>query len=129
MSTDGVYLGINGANALQSYQNAVNKGWVTASGVSGVSGQNVTYGTTTPTGHFPVSWNNEFFNLSRNEAGLHTLHEALHQFRGFDDQTLANAARYVDSNGQGYRDYTNLQDPVGEASRDLNGFIARHCAP
>jgi hypothetical protein len=127
--TNGIYNGIGVAGALWSYHDALDKGWVTASGNPGTAGQNVTYGTTTPSGHYPVSWNNEFFDLSQDDAGLHTLHESLHQYPGFDDQTLANAARWVDTHGNGYRDYTSLKDPVGQASRDLNDYIRRYCAP
>jgi hypothetical protein len=125
-STNGVYLGIDGASALSVYQEALNKGWVTASGAPGATSDGgIIYGTTTPTGNYPVFWNNEFFGLGRDEAGLNSLHEALHQFPGFDDSTLANAARFVD--GQNQRDYSSERDPVGAASRNLNELIKNYC--
>ena len=124
---NGFYPAVDFASALGSYANAFNNGWVTASGNPGAHDGSVTYGTTRPTGHYPVSWNDEFFSLSRNERGLNTLHEALHQFPGFDDATLANAARFVD--GQAYRDYTRDRNPVGAASQNLNELIRDYCAP
>jgi hypothetical protein len=124
IATDGVYVGVNAASALWSYHDALNNGWVKASGISGKSkdGQNVTYGETKQVGHFPVSWNKEYFNLPLDDAGFHTLHEALHQIRYFDDATLANAARAYA--GESSRDYSKEKDPVGVASRDLNRILA-----
>jgi hypothetical protein len=127
VSIDGVFPGYDGAAILWKYQGAVYNGWVTASLSTGVSGDNVEYGHTHPTGNFPVAWNNEFFKLSRDDAGLQTLHESLHQLSGFDDQTLANAARFAV--GERQRDFTKEKDPVGVASRDLNRVIASRCAP
>lgn len=128
--SSGVYAGINFVNALDMYANAFDKGWVSASGKSGAKGDSTVYGTTTPTGHYPVSWNNEFFSkLTHDERGLHTFHEALHQFSGFDDATLAEAARFVD--GEKPKDYSKEKDPVGAASQDLNQSIqkSKNCGP
>jgi hypothetical protein len=127
VSTDGVYGGVDVATALWSYQNALNKGWVTSSGISGAHDGAITYGSTTPTGKYPVSWNKEFFDLNQDTAGLHTLHESLHQFPGFDDQILANAARFVANQSQ--RDFNSEGDPVNAASQNLNELIGAHCAP
>jgi hypothetical protein len=106
----------------------LDKGWITSSGISGAHQGGITYGSTTTGGKYPISWNKEFFdNLSQDAAGLHTLHESLHRFPGFDDQTLANAARFVANQSQ--RDFSSEADPVNAASQNLNELIKDHCAP
>jgi len=128
VSTNGSF-GFDKATAQWLYYDAINKGRVTASGKSGISGTNTTYGTTDPNNSHRVSWNNEFFGLSADEAALHSLHEALHQIRYFDDQTLAGAASFVDSHGQRQTSYAEGAAGVDPASRDLNTYIRRYCSP
>jgi hypothetical protein len=129
VSTNGVFGGVGITTALSSYQHALDQGWITASGDSGDHQGSITYGTTRPASHYSVSWNNEFFNLSQDEAGLNSLHEALHQFPGFDDQTLASAASYVDSHGRSQNSYDPGVNGITSASQDLNSYIRRYCAP
>lgn len=121
--TDGQYIGYDVNQALSYYQDRLTRGFVGASNTS----NGTVVGTTNPNNSYWVTWNNSFFNLSMDEAGLHSLHEALHQFPGFDDAVLANAARAVDR--QGYENYSTHQDPVGDASRELNRHINAHCLP
>lgn len=129
LSNDGVYLGIDKTTGHNLYYAAIYAGRVTASGESRRSGNNIIYGTTDPNNRYSVSWNREFFDLSLDDAALHTLHEALHQIRYFGDQTLARAASYVDSNGRTERSYAAGAAGVDPASRDLNDYLRRHCAP
>jgi hypothetical protein len=124
--TGGVYSGVNVVNAHNTYADLFAAGGVTSTGVSGHHGNKLTYGQTDPS-NLRVSWNSEFFGLSRDDRGLHTLHEYLHQFRGFNDEVLANAARFVA--GQSSKDFSQGTDPVGAASRNLNDLIREHCAP
>lgn len=120
-ANNGVYPGFNLDKALSMYQSALNSGFVTASGQSGAVRDGITFGNTTPTGNYGVSWNREFFGLGADRAGFHTLHEALHQFQGFDDKTLANAARFVA--GEEQLDFSTEVDPGGAASRDFNRLL------
>lgn len=121
---DGTYPGVGAIAAHNMYATLFERGGVTATGASGRRSDSTTYGSTVPaTGQ--VRWNEEFFRLSRDLRGRHTVHESLHQFVGFTDEVLANAARFV--LGQRVRNFSTASDPVGEASRHLNDLIEPEC--
>jgi len=106
---------------LNLYWDAMKENRVSNSGRSGVTSQddrstNITYGVTTNFSR--VSWNNEFYDLSVGDRGLHTLHEALHQVAGFTDRVLAEAAQRI-TRGPAI----GKQDP----SKYLNDRIAEKC--
>jgi YD repeat-containing protein len=121
---DGVYPNVNPIVSHNRYADLFAAGRVGASNISGVNGQTVTYGQTNPNGS--ITWNNEFFTATANQRGLHTIHEALHLFTGFNDEVLANAARFVA--GQNARDFSTEDDPVGAASTNLNQLIRQRCS-
>jgi RHS repeat-associated protein len=121
---DGFYPGVGAIAGHNMYADLFARGGITATGVSGRHGDFITYGVTvSATG--AVRWNTEFFGLSRNQRGRHNLHESLHQFAGFDDEILANAARAA--LGLSRRDFSTERDPVGAASSHLNELIERGC--
>jgi RHS repeat-associated protein len=103
---------------LNLYWDAMQQGRVVNTGLSGTATNRdgttyIVYGNTL--NFSDVLWNNEFYNLSADDRGFHTLHEALHQVAGFTDEILAQAA-----GGGG---------PTGNqtASEYFNSILERHC--
>jgi len=113
--------------ALMAYGGALAQGRVTASGVSGRSGNVTTFGVTT--NNTTIVWNREFFTLGLDGQALMTLHESLHLIPNFSDFAIAGAAHMMASRG------TNNPGNIGHfedqtaASQYINEQIAAHCQP
>lgn len=74
-----------------------------------------------------VTWRDDFYRGSLADAALLTLHESLHQFRGFTDQVLANAARAAAREAQ--ETYGDNAAEKLRASGDINDIIKARCRP
>jgi hypothetical protein len=110
---------------LDVYSRAVREGRVTASGNSGRIGDVTTYGTTR--NHSTISWNTEFYALSRDDAARHMIHESLHLIQGLTDFALAGAAHIMATRGTNNPGNSGSFTSQSAASQYLNQEIAQHC--
>jgi hypothetical protein len=135
---NGIEYNFNADSALRAYQSAMGRGEVqslderlasnprfdmpdSAEGVTVTSLRGIPLTVAGRT----VTWSNSFYNLDLQEAGRQTLHESMHQFEGFTDAVLANAAQAAA--GEQQKTYGDSASEVSRASNDLNTLLRRNC--
>jgi hypothetical protein len=110
---------------LNEYSRAVGEGRVTASGISGRSGNAITYGETR--NYSTIKWNTEFYALGRDDAARQIIHESLHLIQGLGDFALAGGAHIMATRGINNPGNSGSFASQSAASQYLNQQIAQHC--
>ena len=127
ISISSEYRKINALSSMGLMRRAENRGRISSSGNSGLSGNGIITWATTH-GFDSVSFNNEFYSLSDSDAAVKMLHEALHQNAGFSDQALARAASmYGRAPSYEGRTFEYTDEGTSEASLYLQEAIERNC--
>lgn len=103
------------------------QGRVSRSNRSGVSGNLITYGTTT--NNSTISWNREFYGLGLTDKALQTLHESPHLLPNFSDVAIAGAAHIISTRTESNAGNAGSFADRTAASQYINEQIAAHCGP